>query len=135
MSIIDRLFGTFEETIHEDWHQLNDSSQLLEIIQTSYEKPVVVFKHSTRCGTSAMAKHTLETGWNFKKEDLDFYYLDLLAFRTISNKVAEEFKVVHHSPQILVIKNGKSVYDTSHHNISIGTLKKALEAITGKTDA
>lgn len=127
MSIIDRLFGTFEETLHEDWHQLTEAEQLQGIIQTSYQKPVVIFKHSTRCGTSSMAKHTLETGWNFQKEELDFYYLDLLAFRSVSNKVAEAFKVAHHSPQIIVLKDGEAVYDTSHHNISIGTLRKALD--------
>lgn len=126
MSIIDRLLGTYEETLHDDWHHLTEEKQLQEIIQTSREKPVVIFKHSTRCGTSSMAKHTLETGWDFEKGELDFYYLDLLAFRSISNQVAETLKVVHHSPQIIVVKNGAAIYDTSHHNISIGTLRKAL---------
>ncbi len=127
MSIIDRLFGTFEETLHEDWHKLTEEAQIQEIIQSSYEKPVVIFKHSTRCGTSSMAKHSLETAWDFQNTELDFYYLDLIVFRSVSNKVAETFKVVHHSPQILLIKDGEAVYDTSHHNISIGTLRKALE--------
>jgi bacillithiol system protein YtxJ len=119
MSIIDRLLGTFEETLHDDWHPLTEEKQLQEIVQTSYE-------NGSECGTSSMAKHTLETGWDFQKEELDFYYLDLLAFRPISNKVAETFKVVHHSPQIIVIKDGEALYNTSHHNISVGTLRKAL---------
>ncbi len=127
MSLMDRLFGTFEETIPDFWQNLSDEEQLKTIIQESYQKPVVIFKHSTRCGTSAMAKYTLETGWDFQSEELDFYYLDLIQHRPVSNLVAETFKVVHHSPQIIVVKNGEAVYNTSHHNISIGTLKKALE--------
>jgi len=119
--------GTYEETIHDHWKPLTDEGQLQTIIQASYKKPVVIFKHSTRCGTSAMAKHGLETNWELQPEELDFYYLDLIRYRSVSNLAAETFKVVHHSPQIIVVKNGEAVYDTSHHNISIQTLKKSLE--------
>ena len=130
MSILDRLLGTYEETLHGDWKNMTQEDQIQEVLQSSYGKPVVIFKHSTRCGTSSMAKHTLETGWDFEKGDLDFYYLDLITYRQISNNIAQTFKVSHHSPQIIVIKDGLAVYDTSHHNISIGNLRNALKAIT-----
>ncbi len=126
MSILDRLFGTYEETLHEDWKNLSDEGQLNQIIKDSFEKGIVIFKHSTRCGTSAMAKHMLESAWDFGRDELDFYYLDIFAHRPISNLIAKKFKVVHHSPQIIIIKNGEAAYDTSHHNISIGNIRKAL---------
>jgi bacillithiol system protein YtxJ len=52
-------------------------------------------------------------------DGVDFYYLDLLAHRPLSAKVAEVFGVHHESPQVLVIRDGKCVYDESHLAISM----------------
>jgi bacillithiol system protein YtxJ len=52
-------------------------------------------------------------------DDIDFYYLDLIAHRPLSNKIADLFKVHHESPQVLVIKDGKCIYDESHLAISM----------------
>lgn len=53
---------------------------------------------------------------------IDFYYLDLLAHRNISNKIAEDFQVYHESPQVLLIRNGECVYDESHMAITMDEL-------------
>jgi bacillithiol system protein YtxJ len=50
---------------------------------------------------------------------VDFYFLDLIQHRNISNKIAQEFSVFHESPQVLLIKNGECVYDESHSGISM----------------
>ena len=108
------------------WKVLETSEQLEKAIQDSYKKPVVLFKHSVTCGISARAKYMLEEDWSFNEDDFDFYYLDLLSFRSISNSIADKFNVTHQSPQILIIKDGKSVYDMSHHRISAQSLKSAI---------
>jgi bacillithiol system protein YtxJ len=51
--------------------------------------------------------------------DIDFYYLDLLTYRPISNSVAEIFHIGHESPQVLVIRNGECIYDESHIGITM----------------
>jgi len=99
------------------WNDLNAEDQLEMIRKKSSEKPQVIFKHSTRCGISSVAKSRLEK-WQ-PTEDFDFYYLDLIKYRSLSNRVAEEFDVYHESPQVLVIKNGDCVYDESHLGISL----------------
>ena len=48
-----------------------------------------------------------------------FYYLDLLKFRSVSNKIAEDLEIRHESPQFLVIENGVVVNHASHNNISL----------------
>ncbi|HMJ47069.1 MAG TPA: bacillithiol system redox-active protein YtxJ [Ferruginibacter sp.] len=100
-----------------NWNTLTTESELEEINKRSVEKPQVIFKHSTRCGISSMAKNRLERSQS--PGDLDFYFLDLLAHRSLSNKIAAEFSVHHESPQVLVIKNGECVYDESHSGISM----------------
>ena len=107
-----------------NWIQLNSLQQLDDIRQKSKDKPQVIFKHSTRCSVSSMAKNRLE-----RKEfpsEADFYYLDLIANRTISSQIEDVFKVYHESPQVLVIKNGECVYDESHSGINMDEIKEQV---------
>lgn len=100
-----------------EWINLRTEDQLDELIQRSATRPQVIFKHSIRCSISAIAKNRLDK--ESARGDMDFYYLDLINFRSLSNKVAEVFKVYHESPQVLVIKNGECIYDESHMGISM----------------
>lgn len=49
----------------------------------------------------------------------EFYFLDLLAHRDISNKIASDFEVTHQSPQMIVLKDGKAIKNASHQAISL----------------
>ena len=97
------------------WKHLTSEAELEAIKAASAAKPQVIFKHSTRCSVSTMAKSRLEK--QPFPAAVDFHYLDLISYRAISNKVAEDFKVWHESPQVLVIKNGECVFDESHMGI------------------
>ncbi|MGK7389626.1 MAG: bacillithiol system redox-active protein YtxJ [Candidatus Cyclobacteriaceae bacterium M2_1C_046] len=111
----------------EQWKDLRSTDKLSEIKEKSHEKPVVLFKHSTRCSISSMILSRLQGDWDPEEmADVDFYYLDLIAHRDVSNKIAEEFDVVHQSPQIIVIRNGDVVYHDSHNGISYKALKNNL---------
>lgn len=105
-----------------NWIPLQESSQLKVIDEASQHKPILIFKHSTRCSISKVALSRLE------KEDkilsADCYYLDLLKHRDISNQIAEHYQIHHESPQVLLIKNGTCVYDESHMNITWDDLEK-----------
>lgn len=88
-----------------------------EIRERSAGRPQLIFKHSTRCPTSALVKNRLER--DNAPETIDFYYLDLLRFRPVSNSVSTTFLVEHESPQVLLIVDGACVYDESHLGISM----------------
>jgi bacillithiol system protein YtxJ len=100
-----------------DWINLEKELQLNEIIEQSRLQPVVIFKHSTRCSISAMAMNRLDRANNV--DTITWYYLDLIAHRNISNRIAETFSVAHESPQILLIKNGECIYEESHNGIDV----------------
>ena len=106
-----------------NWNKLTSSTQLNKIVERSKETPVLIFKHSTRCSISAMAKYRLEGDWDFSENDLVPVYLDLIAYRNISNEIAERFSVHHESPQVLLIRDGECTYDASHLDISVQELK------------
>lgn len=125
MGFLDRLKASQASGV-QDWKSLSDIKQLDQVAQDSHERPIVLFKHSTTCGISAGAKHRLESNWEEVNSEMDFYYLDLLSYRSISNGIAERWGVRHQSPQIIVIKNDKAVYDTSHGSINAGSLENSL---------
>ena len=102
------------------WIHLTDEGQLTEIISRSHHKPQVIFKHSSRCSISSVALQRFQKAQ--QPEGLDFYFLDLLAHRPLSNKVAETFDVHHESPQVLLVKNGLCIFDESHLGISMNDI-------------
>jgi len=107
-----------------NWIDLSSIEQLESLKELSKQKAQLIFKHSTRCGVSSMAKNRLEKGP--LSGDVDFYYLDLVKYRQLSNKIAEDFAVYHESPQILLIKNGECVYDESHSGIIMAEIMEQV---------
>ena len=110
-----------------NWNSLTREEQIQDLIEESKQKPVVIFKHSTSCSISATAKGRLERQWS--ESDLAHvkpYYLDLLAYRPVSNQVARTFDIEHESPQLLLIRDGECVYDASHLGIRLEEVKKHL---------
>lgn len=101
-----------------NWNLLESSASLNEALSLSNEQPVLIFKHSTRCSISAMALNRLERSWQqHDQQGLLPFFLDLIRYRGLSQEIAEYTGVTHESPQVLILKNGKCVYDASHYDI------------------
>jgi bacillithiol system protein YtxJ len=108
------------------WIHLTDEEQLKQLVTKSHLKPQVIFKHSTRCSISAVALQRLQKV--SQPSDIDFYFLDLLSYRSLSNTVAETFGVTHESPQILLIRSGDCIYDESHMGIRMNEILEHVSA-------
>ena len=124
MSFLKNMFGSNEEkqsVSKAGWRPLTDLGQFNEIIDLSTEKPVIIFKHSTRCSISRMVLKQFENEFDLKDKVIP-YFLDLLEFRNVSNEIASRFGVMHQSPQIILVKDGKAVYNASHESIDIRKL-------------
>jgi len=123
MGLFSGLFGGSkneeENTTSEiQWIPLKSVEQFEEIKQESSARPQVIFKHSTSCGISRMVLNMFKSSYSLEQNQMDFYFLDLLANRDVSNAVANEFGVMHQSPQLLIIRNGVVVVHESHGAIS-----------------
>lgn len=116
-----------ENNMKINWVTLNDETQLSAIIKISSDKPVLIFKHSTRCGISRMALKNFEGNYDIPETEMDLYFLDLLNYRALSQDISTQFNVMHQSPQVLVIKNGQVIYHDSHDYISINKIKEILK--------
>ena len=120
MSFFKNMFNSSEEKDSNEskinWNELTDLGQLNEIIAISNEKPVAIFKHSTRCSVSRMALKQFENEFN-SLDKVTPYFLDLIVHRDISNEIATRFGVTHQSPQLILIKEGNAIYNVSHSDI------------------
>lgn len=106
-----------------NWQPLNNINQLDEIDLQSFTEPIVLFKHSTTCPISGMAKNRVEMNWDLPYKA---YYLDLLKHRDISAAIASKYGIQHESPQMLVIVQGLCVLNESHLNIHPSLVAEAL---------
>lgn len=133
MGFFDQLFN-IKTTQREDksklgsftWRTLENVTQLDAVEKLSEEKLIVIFKHSVTCGISNMVWHQFQNEIDFTNERVEMLYLDLLAHRDVSNEITRRFKVLHQSPQILVISNGEVLHHASHSAIRISNIKKYL---------
>jgi bacillithiol system protein YtxJ len=106
------------------WKNLEQIADIDEIAaQKGYQ---LIFKHSTRCSVSGMAKKRFEQDWDCITADMPIYLLDLLRHRDISAAIAERFQVHHESPQIILLKDGECVLDASHSNISAEEVQEVI---------
>jgi bacillithiol system protein YtxJ len=126
MSFFKNIFSGSEnqnnETSKMSWNNLTDLGQLDEIMALSKDKPVAIFKHSTRCSVSRMALKQFENEFDFP-DKVTAYFLDLIAYRDVSNEIMNRFGVQHQSPQLILIKDGKAIYSATHSDIDAGVLK------------
>jgi bacillithiol system protein YtxJ len=86
----------------------------------------LIFKHNTTCPISKSMRSQFEQEAEGIPNVASVYMLDLLAYRDLSDAVAEQFGVPHESPQLLVIQDGRcinsqSLYDISAEEIAVVT--------------
>lgn len=128
MGIFDKMFNSNSNDNKSEkksvpWIQLTHIETLDKISEDSYNQPVAILKHSTSCGISRMVLRQFEQNYNLEPDTIELYFLDLLSYRAISAAIASKFNVPHESPQLIVIKNGKAVFDASHSAIDVEQLK------------
>jgi len=110
------------------FQQILSEHQLSGLFAESEHSPVVIFKHSPRCSLSVLALSRFQNSFH----EFDFYLIDVVSHRSISQFVAEKLGVVHESPQLLVIAKNQCIHHASHLNISSADARQALKYLNNK---
>lgn len=111
------------------WEYLRDVNSFNQLLEDSSQKPLVIFKHSTRCPISSMALDRFMESVSDISEFSNLVMIDVIDNRSISIYVAENLGVVHQSPQVIVVHNKKSIYDNSHSGIQGKTVLEILQKL------
>jgi bacillithiol system protein YtxJ len=111
------------------WTALRTPEQIQDIRSKSRTTPVLIFKHSTRCNISRTSLDRLERNWKDEEVgNVQLYFLDLIAYRDVSNRIADEFGIEHESPQVMIIKDEKAAYERSHFEIDYHQIKNIIKS-------
>ncbi|MGB5402365.1 bacillithiol system redox-active protein YtxJ [Robiginitalea sp.] len=122
MKLFKSLFGLPDASGDEDnygipWKYMKSAADLDLIESGRATRPQILFKHSTSCGLSSMMLRRFERRWEAVSHLADFYFLDLIANRELSNAVAQRFGVPHQSPQLLILGQEGGPEHFSHGDI------------------
>jgi bacillithiol system protein YtxJ len=122
MGIWDRVFGSTKEdnSNHREpvnWIHLTASDELKALIEASYSKPQLIFKHSMTCGISGMTKRRFEAGAGSFSDRYAFHLLVVQKNRDLSAQIEVQLQVRHESPQVLIVKEGVVIAHASHWQI------------------
>lgn len=99
------------------WKAVHQIEQVDDLVQASFLRPQLIFKHSSRCSLSSVVRRRLES--HGPVEGIDFHFVDVISDRDISNSIGKFFEVWHESPQVLLVTDGECIYDESHMAISM----------------
>lgn len=95
--------------------------KLDELFEKSKETPVILFKHSLTCPISTDAASQMSI------IDEDVNLIVVQSARNISKEIENRTNIQHQSPQLIIIKDGKPVFNTSHYKITVDTVEGALK--------
>ena len=111
-----------------DMKTIASEQELGELVEASHERPVVLFKHSNSCPISAGAYGEMRRLLDERPEDdFDFAMVVVQTARALSDEVERRFGVRHETPQAIVLRNGRAVWNASHYRISREDVTKAME--------
>ncbi|MCB9082223.1 MAG: bacillithiol system redox-active protein YtxJ [Lewinellaceae bacterium] len=109
------------------WIALHSTEQVDTFLEQSHRQACMVFKHSSRCDLSAIAKYRLETDWDFSAEEMVPLLVDVVAYPALSRYLAEKLAVYHESPQVLLLKKGECTYEAAKLEINVPELRECYE--------
>ena len=93
---------------------IDSMREIDEILEKSNVKMQIIFKHSTACPISRMSHEKMKAEYPLSDDVADIYYLGVIEQRPLSNYIAEKLSVVHESPQMIVLRDGQSIFNESH---------------------
>jgi bacillithiol system protein YtxJ len=109
-------------TMGKNFFRIDDSATLANLITDSKAKPVIVFKHSNACSISSRAYRELE------KLGDQVNILEVQSAREVSRELANLTGVRHETPQVIVLRDGKAVWNASHFDVKADDVLKAVQS-------
>lgn len=108
------------------FHPLASETDWSEALSRSEDRPVLVFKHSAACPVSSRADTEMQA--LTEEVDLPVYRLVVQESRPLSDEIADVLNVSHETPQAILLDDGEPVFNTSHFNVTVDSVRKALRA-------
>ncbi len=106
--------------------ELKSIQDLDHALNESRERPVLLFKHSLTCAISTRALGELQSHLNKPDPRASYKLITVQTARTVSNEAASRLRLEHESPQAILVRNGRELWNASHNDITALALDQAL---------
>ena len=123
--------------MHPDIARLQRIEDLDRLLAQTSDRPLLLFKHSLSCGTSAEALDELLDHVSADKLDVSYAIVTVQSHRELSNAVSKRLGVRHETPQALLIRHGRVIWSASHFRVTAAAVQSAIRshAIRSNDDA
>ncbi|MGF1669872.1 MAG: bacillithiol system redox-active protein YtxJ [Balneolaceae bacterium] len=118
--------GRVDESI---WNIPETENEVDEIFERSSDRPQLIYKHSNSCSICWFSKSEIESAFESISKYADCHFVNVVRSRPLSNYIASRSKIIHQSPQVLIIHNGIAVWNTSHGSIRAYAVLEQLRAL------
>jgi len=110
-----------------EFKEINSIQDFEGILNESHQRKIIILKHSTTCPISARAWQEVQDFIKKSSEEIQVVMIKVIESRPVSNQVAEILRVVHQSPQVLLLSNGQVLWHASHQAVTQNNIMRALE--------
>jgi bacillithiol system protein YtxJ len=114
----------------DTFNEIKTIEDLDQALAASSDHPVLLFKHSNSCSISFRALSQLESYLEDHKPEVEHHLVTVQTARPVSNEIEARLRVEHHTPQAILVRNGRAIWDASHFSITASALKEAVRANT-----
>jgi len=114
--------------MHPDLTHLRHPDELDSLLAESERRPLLLFKHSYSCGVSLEALDELVEHLNESSLDARYAMVTVQTHRDVSNAVSARLGVRHHTPQAILVRDGRAVWSASHFRVNADEIRKAIAA-------
>ena len=112
----------------EQLNELKSVEELNRALDESTGRLVLLFKHSTTCPISARAYREFRSYLEEAEPQVSYHLITVQTARSVSNEAASRLGVVHHSPQAILVKDGREVWNASHFDITASSIAAVIRS-------
>jgi bacillithiol system protein YtxJ len=116
-----------EVDVSANLNELHSLQALQEVIEESKNRPVLIFKHSNSCPISGRAFTQFQTYLQNADPEISYHLITVQTDRPVSNEVEGRLGVQHETPQAIIVRNGREIWNASHYDITVSALESAVQ--------
>jgi len=108
--------------------RLERLEDLHALLAQTADRPLLIYKHSLTCGSSAWAFDELRGHLHAVPAGADYAMVAVQTHRDLSDEVARRLGVRHETPQVILVRDGRAVWSASHFRVTAAAVDQALAA-------
>ena len=97
-------------------------------LDESRERPVLLFKHSLTCPISTRALNEFQSYLENADPRIRYRLITVQTSRDVSDEAASRLHLRHESPQAILVRHGREVWNASHFEITASALYQAIRS-------